>query len=134
MSSTDLYHRATKQRGVKFNQSMTRGKLLDNNTTLFIFYFYSNDDPRDPENRRQNQFSERRFSEQTSYNRLNGKVWLTAVLRLSANILTLVSVDLIGEKNKVILEFTIILQTNWVIHTYVRYFLMVLQIQNPQSY
>ena len=26
---------------------MTRGKLLDNNPTLLIFYFYSNDDPRD---------------------------------------------------------------------------------------
>ena len=78
---------------------MTRSsKLLDNNPTLFIFCFYSND-PRDPENRGQN-----RFSEQTSYNPLNGKAWLTAVLRLSANIPTLVSVDLIGEKNQVILE------------------------------
>ena len=55
-------------------------KLLDNNTPLFIFYFYSNDDRRDPENRRQNRFSERRFSEKTSYNRLNGKAWLTAVV------------------------------------------------------
>ena len=50
---------------------------------LFIFYFYSNDDLRDPEIRRQNRFSERRFSEQTSYNRLNGKAWLTAVVLLS---------------------------------------------------
>ena len=41
---------------------------------------------------------------QTSYNRLNGKAWLTAVVRLSANIPTLMSVDLIGEKNQVILE------------------------------
>ena len=42
---------------------MTRGtfKLLDNNTTLFIFYFYSNDDLRDPENRQKNRFSERRY-------------------------------------------------------------------------
>ena len=83
---------------------MTLGKLVDNNPTLFIFYFYSNDDPRDPENRRQNPFSECRFLEQTSYNRLNGKAWLTAVVRLSVNIPTLVSVDLIGEKNQVILE------------------------------
>ena len=95
----------------KFDRSMTRSKLLDNYTTLFIFYFYSNDDPRDPENRRQNRFSERRFSErrfseQTSYNRLNGKAWLTAVVRLSANIPTPMSVDLIGEKNQVILEST----------------------------
>ena len=80
---------------------MTRDKLLDNNTTLFIFYFYSNDDPRDPVNRRQNRFlerrfSERQFSEQTSYNRLNGKAWLTTVAQLSANIPTIVSVDLIN--------------------------------------
>ena len=92
------------------DQFMSRGasKLLDNNTTLFIFYFYFNDDPRDPENRRQKRFSERQFSEQTSYNRLNGKAWLTAVVRLSANIPTLVSVDLIGEKNQAILEFHVV--------------------------
>ena len=53
------------RRGDKFDKLMTRVKLLDNNTTLFIFYFYSNDDPRDTENRRQNRFSERRFSEKT---------------------------------------------------------------------
>ena len=57
------------------NQSMTIGKLLDNNTPLFIFYFYSNDDPRDPENRQQNWFSVK-----NSYNQLNGKGWLTAVV------------------------------------------------------
>ena len=87
------------------DQFMSRGasKLLDNNTKVFIFYFYFNDDPRDPENRRQ-----KRFSEQTSYNRLNGKAWLTAVVRLSANIPTLVSVDLIGEKNQAILEFHVV--------------------------
>ena len=33
--------------GDKFDQSTTLGKLLDNNPTLFIFYFYSNDDQRD---------------------------------------------------------------------------------------
>ena len=32
---------------LKFDRSMTRGKLLDNNPTLFIFYFYSNDGPRE---------------------------------------------------------------------------------------
>ena len=48
VSSTDhIYHRAAKRRGDKFDRSMTLGKLLDNNPTLFIFYFYSNDDPRD---------------------------------------------------------------------------------------
>ena len=84
---------------------MTLGKLLDNKTTLFIYYFYSNDDPRNPENRQQNQFSERRFSnfsEQTSYNPLNWKAWLTAVVQLSANDPPFVSFDLIGEKNQVI--------------------------------
>ena len=30
--------------------------------------------PRDPENRQQNQFSERRLSEETRYNWLNGKL------------------------------------------------------------
>ena len=54
-----------------------------------------------------------RFSEQTSYNRLNGKAWLTAVLRLSGNIPTPVSVDLIGEKNQVILEYLI----TWLFHS-----------------
>ena len=48
VSSTDhIYHRAAKRRGDEFDRSMTRGKLLDNNPTLFIFYFYSNDDQRD---------------------------------------------------------------------------------------
>ena len=61
-----------------------------------FFYFYSNDDPRDPENKRQKRFPERRYSEQTSYNQLNGKAWLTVVVRLSANIPMLVCVDLIG--------------------------------------
>ena len=83
-----------KRQSDKIDRSMTRGKLLDINTTLFILYFYSNDDPRDPENRLQNRFSERRFLEKkTSYDRLNGEAWLTAVALLSANNTTLVSVD-----------------------------------------
>ena len=40
-------HRAAKRRGDKFDRSMTRGKLLRNIPTLFIFNFYSNDEPRD---------------------------------------------------------------------------------------
>ena len=48
--------------------------------------------PRDPENRQQNRFSERRFSEKNSYN------------RLSVNNAQFVSIDLIGKKNQVILE------------------------------
>ena len=41
----------------------------------------------------------------SSYNRLNEKKWLTAVVRLSANNPRSWSVDLIGEKNQVLLEF-----------------------------
>ena len=56
---------------------MKRGKFLDNDTQLFIFILIlSQLHPRDPENRQQNRFSERRFPEKTSYNRLNGKAWL----------------------------------------------------------
>ena len=54
----------------KFDRLMTRGKLLDNDTQLFIFII-SNPimtqlHTRDPENRQQNRFSERRFSEKKS--------------------------------------------------------------------
>ena len=47
------------------NLSMTRGKLLDSDTQLFIFIsilIMTKLHPRDPENRQQNRFSERRFS------------------------------------------------------------------------
>ena len=77
---------------------MTRGKLLGNNNA-FHFYFYINDDPGTPKNRRQNQ-----FSEQTIYNRLNGKAVLTAVVLLSANNILPVSVNLLGKKNQVIIS------------------------------
>ena len=60
--------------------SMSRGKLLDNNAQLLIFIsilIMTQLHPRDPENRQQNRFSERRFSKKkTGYNRLNGKTWL----------------------------------------------------------
>ena len=52
--------------GLDFDRSMTRGKLLDNDTQLFIFIsilIMTQLHLRDPENRQQNQFSERRFSE-----------------------------------------------------------------------
>ena len=65
--------------GDKFDRSMTRGKLLDNNAQLFIFIsipIMTQLHPREPENGQQNRFSERRFSEKkNSYNRLNGKEW-----------------------------------------------------------
>ena len=44
----------------------------------FHFYFYSNNDPTSPKGpRKQNRFSERRFSgkKKQLYNRLNGKAW-----------------------------------------------------------
>ena len=38
LGSTDqIYHHAASQLGDKCDRSMTRGKLLDNNPTLFIF-------------------------------------------------------------------------------------------------
>ena len=38
VSSTDqIYHRAAKRLGDKFDRSMTLGKLLGNNAPLFIF-------------------------------------------------------------------------------------------------
>ena len=73
-------------------------------TRLFIFIailIMTQLHPRDQENRQQNRFSERRFSEKDTYNRLNGNC------ALSANNAQFVSVDLIGEKNQVILEFAI---------------------------
>ena len=40
VTSTDqIYQRAAKRRGDKFDRSMTRGKLLDNDSQLFIFIF-----------------------------------------------------------------------------------------------
>ena len=116
-STCHIYHRAAKRRGDKFDRSMTRGKLLDNDTQLFIFIsilIMTKLHPRDPENRQQNRFSERRFSKKKpSYNRLNGKAWLgliTTSYDLSGNNAEFVSVDLIGENNQFILEYGI---KNW---------------------
>ena len=64
-STGHIYHRAAKRRGDKFDRSMTRGKLLGNNAPLFIFIsilIMTQLHPRDPENRQQNRFSERRIS------------------------------------------------------------------------
>ena len=63
------------RRGDKFDQSMTRGKLLDSNTTISIFYFYANDDPRDKEKRMTEPILGTPIfgTNQTSYNRLNWK-------------------------------------------------------------
>ena len=58
--------------------------------------------PRDPENRQENRFSEQRFSEKTVTTGWMGKRGF-----ISANNALLVAVDLIGEKNQVILEWMI---------------------------
>ena len=68
----------------KFNQSMTRGNLLDNDTQLFIFIsilIITQLHPRDPENRQQNRFSERRFSKKKQLQPVEWETaaWLTAV-------------------------------------------------------
>ena len=56
--------------------------------------------PRDSENRQENGFSERRFSGKTVTTGWMGKRGF-----ISANNALLVSLDLIGEKNQVILEY-----------------------------
>ena len=110
MSSTgQFYHRAATRRGD--DRSMTRCKLLNNDTQLFIFIsilIMTQLHPRDPENGQQNRFSERASWEKNSYNRLNEKAWVGLMpVRIYREIMpSSVSVDLIGEKNQVILEFT----------------------------
>ena len=58
--------------------------------------------PRDPENRQENWISERRFSAKTVTTGWMGKRGL-----ISANNALFVSVDLIGEKNLVLLELVV---------------------------
>ena len=55
-STGHIYHQAAKRRGDKFDRSMTGGKLLDNDTQLFIFIsvlIMTQLHPRDPANRQQ---------------------------------------------------------------------------------
>ena len=86
---------------------MIRGKLLDNDTQLFIFIsilIMTQLHPNDPENRQQNPelgtalLGKKKYS----YNWLNGKAWLglLPVRILSGNNAEFVSVDLIGERIK----------------------------------
>ena len=87
---------------------MTLCKLLDNDTQLFIFIsilIMTQFHPRDPENRQQNRFSERRFSKKKTQLQpveWESVAWLTASYDLSGKNAEFVSVDLIGEKNQVI--------------------------------
>ena len=108
MSSTDhIYHRATKRRGDKFDWSMTRGKLLDNNQHFSFFYFYSNNDPMDKTDDR----TDSRNAD--SRNKLpvewEGVAYCSCV-GISDNIPNsrFVYVDLIGKKIQVIQELHII--------------------------
>ena len=61
---------------------MTRSKLLDDDTQFFIFIsilIMTKLHPRDPENRQQNRFSERRFSK--TKNQLHPVEWETGHYR-----------------------------------------------------
>ena len=103
VSSTDqMYHRAAKRRGDKFDRSMTRSKLLGNNALLFIFIsilimtqlisFFCE-----------------RMKTRNSHGLLQlGREALAycqcASALISGNKALFVSIDLIGEKNQVILE------------------------------
>ena len=86
---------------------MTRGKLLDNNPTLFVFYFYSNNDPRD---KKTDDRTDSRNADSWNADSWNGDsrnkqvTTATAVshafpwcVRLSSNIPGFVSVDLMGK-------------------------------------
>ena len=80
-----------------------RSNLLPSreDTQLFIFIsilIMTQLHPRDPENRQQNRFSERRFSEKNPATIGRMGNWA-----LSTNNVQFVSVGLIGEKNQVIL-------------------------------
>ena len=89
MLSTDqIYHRAAKRRGDKFDQSITRGKLLGNNAPLLIFIFYSNNDPAN-------------FL-LTAVR--TGRLGLLPIKFYRGNNAVFVSLNLIGEKKQVILE------------------------------
>ena len=80
---------------------MTRGKLLGNNALLFIFYFYSNNDPT-------NILFCERMKTRNSQGLLQLHVGREALAYCQClyreNKALFVSVDLIGEKNQVILE------------------------------
>ena len=84
---------------------MTRGKLLGNNAPLFLsisILIMRQLHPRDPENRQENWFSEPQFSGKTVTTGWMGKRGF-----ISANNALFVAVDLIWEKNQVLLEFNI---------------------------
>ena len=83
---------------------MTRGKYLDKDTQLFIFYFYSNNGPTSPKGpSKQDRFSERRLSKvkntvTTGWMRKCSVAFCSQ--NSSENNAQFVSVDLMGEKIK----------------------------------
>ena len=96
MSSTDqIYHRAAKRRADEFDRSMTRGKLLGNNAPLFIF------------------ISILIMTQLISFLHFlltavrTGRLGILLIKIYRGNNAVFVSVDLIGEKNQVILESVI---------------------------
>ena len=119
-SSDQIYHRAAKRRGDKFDRSMTRGKLLGNNALLLIFisilimtqlisFLWKNEN--------------KKFTRLTAV-RTGGLAYCQCASALiSGNKALFVSVDLIGEKNQVILEYEISKQTG--VYSYKSYRLTV---------
>ena len=107
VSSTDQNHRAAKRRGDKFDRSMTRGKLLGNNALLFIFISILI-----MTQLQCNILFCERMKTRNSHGLLQlGREALAycqcASALISGNKALFVSVDLIGEKNQVILELYI---------------------------
>ena len=80
MSSTGhIYHRAAKRRGDKFDRLMTRGKLLDNDTQLFIYIsilIMTQLHQRHPKKQTTEPILGTALLGKKSYNRSNGKAWL----------------------------------------------------------
>ena len=91
-STGHIYHRAAKRRGDKFDRSVTRGKLLGNNAPLFIF------------------ISILIITKLISFLHLlltavrTGRIGVLPIKIYRGNNAVFVFVDLIGEKNQVILE------------------------------
>ena len=95
VSSTDqIYHRAAKRLGDKFDRSITRGKLLGNNAPLFIFISILI----------MTQLIPLLHFLLTAVR--TGRLGLLPISIYRGN--NAVFVDLIGEKNQVILEYIII--------------------------
>ena len=94
-STGHIYHRAAKRRGDKFDRSMTRGKLLGNNAPIFIF------------------ISILIMTQLISFLHFlltavrTGRLGVLPIKIYRGNNAVFVSVELIGEKNQVILEYAI---------------------------